>query len=163
MAGCVMAAETRLVMLVLQWLRENGPGTAPRIARAICRDAGLVNASLRKYESAGRVRRVGLEPNPPGRPSVIYELVEQDRNEVSEMDSENGSMAAANTERGSATDEEMAAAAATVELTADDMDELLNGYCGSVTLCEADSRVLLFVLRMRRVQDTLREVEAAAA
>jgi hypothetical protein len=160
-----MQTETRLPVLVLEWLREHGTGTAPRIAWGIGRDAGLVNACLRKYEGSGYVRRVGEEPNPRGRAATIYELVPQDNDdeEVAEMDAAtNGASAAAESpEPGGVTAEELAAAQAMDNLTADDMDELVSGYCGQVSLCEADSRVLLFVLRMRRVQDRLRAVEAA--
>lgn len=178
------STETRLPVLVLEWLSEHEQGTAPQIAQALGRDAGLINAFLRRYEGTGEVQRVGQEPNPLGRARTIYALVKQDNEEVPEVDSSNGSTATVNhedaeevpnsngstaiadredaePEQEGVTREELDAAAGEVELKAADMDELLAAYCGEVSLSEADSRVLMFVLRMRRVQDKLAEVEGS--
>lgn len=157
--------ETPLVVLVLEFLREHRRGTAPQIAAAIGRDAGLVNAALRKYEASGRVRRVGTEPNPLGRAAVIYELVDEGQEMVG-VETNNGAggvVAAPDTpEPVGPSAQELAAAGGTDELRADDMEELLAAYCGTLKLAETDSTTLLFVLRMRRVEDRLREVEASA-
>lgn len=150
---------------VLVWLAEHGEGTAQDMVPDLRREADSIGAALRAFKAEGRVRAVRQEPGPTGgRPRQVYALVveQQVNEEVPEVDMAMTEVAT-KPEPAAVTSEELAAAARTVELTAEDMDELLNGFCGTVALCEADSSTLLFLLRMRRVQDTLRMVEAAAA
>lgn len=147
---------------ILGWLAEHVEGTAQQIARDLGRDPDGVGAGLRALRNEGRVRRVREEQAPTGgRPRPVYELVRQhNEEEVPEVDSTTvyGSTVGVGVERKGVADEDMRMAAAQVELTPEDMEELLAAYCGTLTLAEAASTTLLFVLRMRRVQDKLTEV-----
>jgi predicted ArsR family transcriptional regulator len=143
---------------ILLWLLEHGAGTAHDMASDLGRDPDSVGAALRAFRADGRVRVVREERGPAGgRPRAVYALVKQHNDEQEAPET----MSVIGQDRSGPTREELDKAEREDELTAADMEELLAAYCGAVPLAEADSRVLLFVLRMRRVQDRLREAGAA--
>jgi DNA-binding Lrp family transcriptional regulator len=171
--------ETRLGPLALIWLEQNGQGTAPQIAREIGRDPGLVNATLRKYEAAGHVRRVGTEPNPLGRASVIYErVIEEDEmhehlrdgmeardQRLAPVDGETPPVEAIRDDFNGAHETPPGAPGAANGrplLSAEELEELVGGYCVDVKLADAAAQTLRTALAVREAIEQLEADEDPA-
>jgi DNA-binding Lrp family transcriptional regulator len=125
---------------ILDWLAANGRGSAPQIAVALGRDKNSTGARLRQLQAAGRVRRTGeLLETGRGPAEVLYELSEQEDD-----------MAAIET-------------ASREQLTADELQELLEGWAGAVTIAEASASTLALALKARRVVEAMQANEAEDA
>lgn len=140
---------------MLGYVTKHGPCTAHSVAFGLGREPGAVNALLRKLESQDKVRRVGLEPTGHSRPRIVYEATNDDV-EVREM----GTELVEETVDATPGRQLIPAGAEEVDLRANDLEELLGGWAGSLTLADADTGALEIALRVRKVLEVLRDVEA---
>jgi hypothetical protein len=148
---------------IVEWLAANGGrGTAPRIAKALGRSTANVGTRLMQLSSKDppRVRRTGMVfETGRGGPQVEWELVMPGDAAVIAADGRgDGAVITAEREELQVAVVEQSAGTGTdgLELSADDLQELYEGWAGSLTLAESTATTLRMALRVQTAIERLR-------
>lgn len=136
---------------ILDYLAEHGPSVGSVIGTELGRTTGNVTTRLRQMEEEGRVRRTGRSlPIGRGGPQIEWALSDGTPAPTS-IEAPEPATVTATRARNELVD----------VIRADDLDVLLSGYCGSLSVADADSGTLAMVLRVRHAIELLQAMPDA--